>query len=94
MFHWRMLGQRRAGIAVLATRFAHLFNGRRRHQTLTATANQMLFPHRFQRLANQRPVRRIVITQQCLMQATLPVSLRHHHIFTLITNFTQRVLPV
>ncbi|CNU24713.1 Uncharacterised protein [Salmonella enterica subsp. enterica serovar Bovismorbificans] len=25
------------------------------------------------------------------MQATLPVSLRHHHIFTLITNFTQRV---
>ena len=52
----------------------------------------MLFTHGFQRLADQRPVGRIVIAQQRLVQAALFVTLRHHHILTLIANLTQRVL--
>lgn len=55
----RMLGQRRTGMAVLATRFAHFIDRRRRYQAIATAADQVLFTHGFQRLADQRPVGRI-----------------------------------
>ena len=52
----------------------------------------MLLAHRLQRLTDQRPVCRIVVTQQRFMQTALFITLRHHYLFALITDFTQRVL--
>src|SRR5690606_17413154 len=75
----RVLGQRRARVAVLAARFAHLFQRWRWHQAITTRADQVLFPHLFQRLTDQRPVLRIVITQQRFMQTALFIPFRHHH---------------
>ena len=92
MHNRRVLGQRRARIAILATRFAHLLQRRGRYQTVAARADQVLFAHLFQRLADQRPVGRIVVAQQRFVQTTLFIPFRHHHVFTLIANLTQRVL--
>jgi diketogulonate reductase-like aldo/keto reductase len=44
MHNRRVLGQRRARIAVLATRFAHLIQRRGRYQTVAARANQVFLP--------------------------------------------------
>ncbi|CDK65720.1 hypothetical protein [Klebsiella pneumoniae IS10] len=52
----------------------------------------MLLAHRLQRLTDQRPVCRIVVAEQRFVQTALFIALRHHHLFALITNFTQRVL--
>jgi hypothetical protein len=44
MHNRRMLGQRRTGMAVLATRFAHFVQRRRRYQAIATRANQVLLP--------------------------------------------------
>ena len=78
-------------MALQALGFTLLVNAWRRHQTLATAADQVLHAHLFQRSTDHRPVGRIVITQQRLVQATLTIALRYHHIFTLVTNPAQRV---
>lgn len=88
----RMFGQRGLRAAALAAGLAHLLDSRGGHQAVAASANQVLFTHIFQRLADQRPVGRIVVAQQRLVQPALAVALRHRHVLALVVHLIERIL--
>src|SRR3569833_3064083 len=63
-----------------------------RYQMVFAVADEVGAAHAFQRLAQQRPVVGVVITQKGLVQAADLESLRYRYLFTCARDLAQRIL--
>lgn len=62
------------------------------YQVLFAVTDQITAPHLGQRLPQHGPVFRIMVAQESLMQATLPLTLYRTHRFAFVIHLAQRIL--
>ncbi|MGS6341465.1 hypothetical protein, partial [Enterobacter intestinihominis] len=60
--NWRVLGQRRARIAVLAAPFAQLLHPLRLHQKKNNPPEHVVFSHQLHRQTDHPPLFRVVIS--------------------------------